>query len=378
MIIKRMPMAVMPKKVLIFTKRVLPLSNTFVAAQGNHLSEYQPTYIGLRSNSSGISLIAGSPTCVQSEHERFPALARLLLDGTQYLSSTWKKALSDISAEVVHAHFGKGGYYCSPISKSLSLPLITTFHGSDITQDDKFSYNQKHRNIAFTQSSKIIAVSKFIENKLLEKGCPSDKIVQHYIGIDTDYFSPSTQKNEQPTVLFVGRLIEQKGCQYLLQAMKTIQQALPEAQLIIAGDGNYRDKLMVMAQDIKHIHFLGAQNRAQVKQLMSDAWVTCLPSIRMARGNEEGMPTVCMESQAVGTPLVGFATGGVVEAVEHGVTGLLCAQKDSRLLAENLLSLLNSNSLRAQYSQNAIARTQQQFSITKQCKKLEAIYNSCL
>lgn len=366
----------MPNKVLIFTKRVLPLSNTFVAAQGNNLPSYTPIYFGLRSNKKGIDLIDGQLTCVQEKHEKFPLISRLMLDGVRYLTPTWKSALTDLSANLIHAHFGKGGYYCTPISQSLNLPLITTFHGSDITQKDKFSYNKKHRKIAFQQSSNIIAVSKFIENKLLEGGCPPEKIIQHYIGIDTQYFSATGNKCEQPSVLFVGRLIEQKGCQYLIQAMKAVQKKLPEAKLVIAGDGNYQDKLRALAADMKNIIFVGAQNRAQVKDLMSSAWLTCLPSIKMARGNEEGMPTVCMESQAMGTPVVAFDTGGVSEGVERDITGLLSPQKNVEQLAENLLTLLTSNLLREKFASAGIKRTHTLFNIKSQCQILENIYTT--
>ena len=364
----------MANKVLIFTKRVLPLSNTFVAAQGNNLPSFQPVYIGLRSNKSGIGLVDGQSTCVQEQYEALPLLSRLMLDGIQYLTPVWKAALTQLSANLIHAHFGKGGYYCSSIAQNLNIPLITTFHGSDITQKDKFSYNKNHRKVAFQQSSKIIAVSKFIENKLLERGCPPEKIIQHYIGIDTEYFSSAGKKNEKPTILFVGRLIEQKGCQYLIQAMKIVQAQLPEAKLIIAGDGNYQHKLLALTADLKNICFVGAQNRAQVKVLMSSAWLTCLPSIKMRRGNEEGMPTVCMESQAMGTPLVGFDTGGVSEGVEHGVTGLLSPEKNIGQLAENLLTLLMSNSLRAKFSNAGVERTKRVFNIKSQCQILEDIY----
>ena len=72
----------MANKVLIFTKRVLPLSNTFVAAQGNNLPNFQPIYIGLRSNKSGINLIDGQSTCVQEQYEALPVISRLMLDGS--------------------------------------------------------------------------------------------------------------------------------------------------------------------------------------------------------------------------------------------------------------------------------------------------------
>lgn len=366
----------MQPKVLIFTKRVLPRSNTFVAAQGNNLTRFEPVYIGLRSSKDGQALIAGKQHCVQADYEPLPALSRLLLDGFGLLTPKWTQALAAQQAKLIHAHFGKGGYYCSPIARKLDLPLITTFHGSDITQRDKFSYGSKHRNIVFQRSEQIIAVSDFIQRKLLERGCPEHKIIRHYIGIDTHFFAPSEQKEPQPTILFVGRLIEQKGCQYLLQAMKLVQQKIPEAQLIVAGYGTYRQKLEAQAADIRNVTFVGAQNHQQVKELMSKAWVTCLPSIVMARGNEEGMPTVCVESQAVGTPLVAFNTGGVSEGVVDQQTGLLSEQKQVGPLADNLLSLLQSQSLRQQMSKAAIAHVDANFNIRRQCEKLEQIYLS--
>ena len=164
------------------------------------------------------------------------------------------------------------------------------------------------------------------------------------------------------------------GIQYLIQAMKIVQTQLPEAELIIAGAGNYQDKLLALTADLKNIYFVGAQNRAQVKALMSSAWLTCLPSIKMDRGNEEGMPTVCMESQAMGTPVVGFNTGGVSEGVEHGVTGLLSPEKDIEQLANNLLTLLKSNPLRAKFSSAGVERTNRLFNIKGQCQILESIY----
>ncbi|MEE4279265.1 MAG: glycosyltransferase [Halieaceae bacterium] len=368
----------MKPRALIFTKRVLPASNTFVASQGNALSDFEPVYIGLRHDPSGRSLIDGSSTCILQDYTRFPGLARAMLDGLQRLSPAWRDALTDHQAVILHAHFGKGGYYCSPIAGALDLPLLTTFHGSDITQRDRLSYGRRHRETVFDRSERIIAVSKFIEGKLIEAGCPADKVLRHYIGIDTRFFSPGQQKRERPTILFVGRLIEQKGCQYLLQAMKTINRELPDAELLVAGYGSYEATLRRAAEDLRNVSFLGAQNRGEVRELMAEAWVTCLPSIRMARGNEEGLTTVAVESQAVGTPVVGFETGGVPEAVADQKTGLLCREKDVDALADRLLQVLRSPRLRDELASNGIARVNDLFCISKQTRKLEEIYHSVL
>ena len=364
----------MNKKVLIFTKKVLPKSNTFVANQGNNLPNISPIFIGFKKDNSGLDLIAGQRTCIQEDHQKFNMIAKLALEKFSLVSSGWRSALKSFDADIIHAHFGKGGFYSIPIAKSLDLPLITTFHGSDITQHDKFSYNQKHRNIVFNRSDKIIAVSKFIQQKLTARGCPQNKITQHYIGIDNEYFSPYGQKTSQPSILFVGRLIEQKGCQYLLKAMKIINKIIPDAHLIIAGYGNYQKTLESMASGLNNVHFVGPQNREQVKTLMAKSWLTCLPSIRMNRGNEEGMPTVCMESQAMGTPIVAFKTGGVKEAIADEKTGLLVEEKNIKQLSDSLITLLESNQLRQAYGHAGIVRVDKYFNVHKQCKILENVY----
>lgn len=365
-----------PSTVLIFSNRVLPLSNTFVADQGNNLPTYQPVYIGLRKNNDGLDLIGHRPYCIMEQYSSNPFLSRMALDGFKYITPNWLRALENLTGNVVHAHFGKGGYYCAPIAEKLDIPLVTSFHGSDVTQKDKFSYNQKHRNTTFTRSEKIIAISRFIKRKLIERGCPEEKIIQHYGGIDNLFFAPGRTKHKEPTVLFAGRLIEQKGCQYLLKAMNILHRQLPDAQLIVAGYGVYQSKLQAMSADMNNVRFIGPQNREQIKNEMCKAWVTCLPSIVLARGNEEGLSTVALESQAVGTPVVGFDTGGVGEAVLHGETGLLSEQRNSELLADNLLQLLDSGSLREKMSQAGVERVDKYFNIYKQCEKLEAIYRA--
>lgn len=372
------PQTTSKSKVLIFTKKVLPRSNTFVATQALALKNKVPVFLGFTKDISGIALIKGNKYCVLSEYTKFPKFFKLLFDSTAYIHPTWLKAIKKENPDIIHAHFGKGGFYCSSIAKRMNVPLVTTFHGSDVTQKDKFSYGQKHRELAFKASKKVIAVSKFIEQKLISRNCPKDKIIQHYIGIDTDYFSPLGEKAEQPTILFVGRLIEQKGCHYLLNALKAVQQKMPNAQLLIAGYGVYEATLKKLALDLNNVHFLGAQNKAQVKALMDKAWVTCLPSIVMKRGNEEGLPTVCMESQAMQTPVVAFGTGGVSEVVQHNKTGLVVDKICAQALSQSLINLLQNDELRHGLAAQARQHILTNFNARIQSQRLSQIYDQIL
>ena len=114
-----------------------------------------------------------------------------------------------------------------PLSRQLGLPLIVTFHGSDATALNPRRGEVPHSDtvaIWLTETrlrrgaSLFLAVSDFIRGKLLEQNVAPEKLIVHYIGVDTRFFSPAGVEAE-PIVLFVGRLSERKGPSYLIQAM---------------------------------------------------------------------------------------------------------------------------------------------------------------
>ncbi|TYK67409.1 glycosyltransferase [Colwellia echini] len=364
----------MKYNILIFTKKVLPRSNTFVAAQTKGLKQFIPTFIGFRKDKTGLSLIGESDTCTLQEHTKYLNISKFALEVFYYVPKRWKHALQAKKPSIIHAHFGKGGFYCVNIANSLDIPLVVTFHGSDITQNDKFSYNTKHRKLVFDNAKIIIAVSKFIETKLLENHCPKEKIIQLYTGIDCTFFSTKQENNDIPTVLFVGRLIKQKGVDYLLKAMQLVEKKLPQAQVIIAGDGVQRKYLEELGRLNKNIKFVGSQSREQIRDLMDNAWILCAPSIRMTRGNEEGLGMVFLEAQAMGTPIISFDTGGIKEAVIDGKTGLLVKEGDINTLSEKIELLLTDTELRNKFSYAGIKHVREHFNINHQNKVLENLY----
>lgn len=368
----------MIQKVLIFTKKVLPNSNTFVAIQTKNTPNFQPVYIGFKETNSAKQLIGDAQSCIQEQHEKLPRLKKLFLECFCYLSKGWFTALQSNQAALIHAHFGKGGFYCLPIAKRLRLPLIVTFHGSDITQKDKLSYSKKHRCQVFIHANKIIAISKFIEKKLLESGCPVEKVVQLYTGIDTTFFAPSEQKSDNPSIIFVGRLIKQKGCDLLIQAMEQVTLHVPNVELVIVGQGVERRSLEKQAAQMSNIKFVGEKNSTQIKQYLDRAWLMCAPSIIRKRGNEEGLGTVFLEAQAMKTPVISFNTGGVGEAVLMNKTGLLLDDFNSDALANALIKLIKNNALREAFKVAGREHIVNNFNVFEQSRKLSAIYQETI
>ena len=149
--------------------------------------------------------------------------------------------------DLLHAHFGVDGVYALPLSDRLAVPLVTTFHGFDVLT--RPGWWMAHPSIPLVvyrsfidqlkeRGSRFIAVSKFVERALLATGFPRDRVVQHYIGVDTEKFAPSESlANAGRYVLCVGRHVEFKGIDVLLRAFARIAGKHLDVRLIQVGSG---------------------------------------------------------------------------------------------------------------------------------------------
>ncbi|MDH3760537.1 MAG: glycosyltransferase [Gammaproteobacteria bacterium] len=225
---------------------------------------------------------------------------------------------------------------------------------------------------------KVIAVSDFIAEQALARGCPEQKLVQHYIGIDMEKFSQPKNESAEPSLLFVGRLVEKKGCTYLLQAMEQLKSRFPELKLTVVGDGGLKSSLQQEAVSRKlDVDFTGTASASEIRQQLASCWLFVAPSITAESGDAEGLGMVFLEAQALQTPVVSFRSGGLVEAVVEGETALLSEEKDVAGLAQNIAQLLENSSLRHNMGKAGRKRVEQLFDVRKQCAKLESIYSEC-
>jgi glycosyltransferase involved in cell wall biosynthesis len=361
---------------VIFRKRILPWSETFIAAQSGAMTRYAPVLVGYSRDPSGAAYLVGRPQLLLNEHSWFPALEKFLLKSAGRAPSRWLRAIADTKPTVLHAHFGSSALPASRIAKALRIPLVVTYHGMDITVRAKTEAEAERRRRAFAAADRVIAVSQFIADALDAAGCPASKITLHYIGVDTTRFTPATEPRSTTEVLFVGRLVEKKGVIHLVRAMAEVRKTVPAAELVIAGDGPLREPLAREAAQLGvPVKFLGVQTPEQVQQLMRRAAVLAGPSIADGRGNAEGLPITFLEAQASGLPLVVSTSGGTGEGVVHGETGFLFAPGDEAALAGHLRALLGDGALRERMSRAARAHMEAHFDLARQTAKLERVYD---
>ena len=372
-------------RVIIFRDHLLNPSETFVRAQAKSLQNFNPFYVGIR-RVPGLSLPAKSPVVIN--HFGAPAKFLEIPYRLWGFAPIFFNKVKRLNPELVHAHFGPDGALALPLIRKLQIPLIVTFHGYDATIKPEhahpFYFNShqiyfRRRETLKREASLFITVSNFLRSKLLDQGFPPDKIKVHYIGVDTDTIRPDPSISRGPTILFVGRLVEKKGCEYLIQAMNIIQENFTDAELVIAGDGPLRSSLERLAsQEVKRYRFLGWQTPKQVQVWMNKAKVLCGPSITSRSGDTEGFGLVFAEAQAMGLPVVAFNSGGIPEAIDHERTGFLLPEGDSEGIAAGIIRLLENKPLWKEFSQNARERVCSQFDLQKQTRILENIYTAVL
>lgn len=368
------------RNVIIFNGRLLPASETFIKSQAEGLTKFKPKYVGIR-RVKGLSLPEEHTHVVN--HGGTVGVVKEIGFKTLGIAPKLIRQVKQLNPYLIHAHFGVCGALALPLVNHLSIPFIVTYHGLDATATDEyFRRDSLSTNIYLLRRRQLkqkatcfIAVSQFIKSKLVVQGFAADKIIVHYTGINRDNFLPDPKVSRKPIVLFVGRLTEKKGCEYLIKAMAKVQAAIDDVELVIIGDGLLRDSLEKQAKStLKHYRFLGVQQSFVVRSWMNQARVFCVPSVRSQTGDTEGFGMVFAEAQSMGLPVVSFASGGIPEAVAHGQTGFLAAEKDWLALGEHILHLLQNSTIWQDFSSRGQARVEEKFDLAKQNKGLEDIY----
>jgi glycosyltransferase involved in cell wall biosynthesis len=363
--------------VLIFRSELLAISETFILSQARTMRRFTPRFAGLSRVRPSLELPTDSIVAGKHHVRLYKELG---------IGPGFHKQILASDVRLVHAHFALDGVLALPIVRRLQVPLVVTLHGYDVTVSDEVLSKSrtgrlylKRRRQMWQQASLFLCVSEFIKRAALKSGFPEAKLRTHYIGVDRSDFSATITAAEPGTVLFVGRLVEKKGCDLLIQAMATVQQRVPFAELTVVGDGPLRTSLENLAKALRvRCKFTGAAPSTLVKQLLRQTSVVCVPSRTAANGDSEGLPIVALEAQSMGLPVVGTYHAGIPEAVVHGQTGLLAAEGDTATLAANLLLLLENDKLRFEYGARGARRVAECFDLHSQTSHLEAIYDEVI
>jgi colanic acid/amylovoran biosynthesis glycosyltransferase len=370
--------------IVVFRIQLLPPSETFIVAQAAAMQRFAPFFVGWR-KMAGIDLPENTSWTVDDGGLR----GKLRELRFRYLGPTREQVarLRASAPRLVYAHFAPDGYAAMQLAEELGVPLVTALHGYDVTMSDRAmgatrlgrEYLQG-RSTLQRMGALFLACSTYVRKRGLEMGYPADRTIVHSIGVDVERFKPPpTLRQRDKTVLFVGRLVEKKGCGSLIEAMVEVQRCCPAAQLVVIGGGPLRADYEARAASLGvRCRFLGIQPTAVVCQWMARSAVFCVPSVVAASGDAEGFGMVFIEAQAMGLPVVSTLSGGIPEAVINGETGLLVTEHDRQALTEAILQLMEDEELWQRYSLAGRKNVVSHFNLAQQTRRLESVFELLL
>ena len=214
-------------------------------------------------------------------------------------------------------------------------------------------------------------ISESTADDIAARGVPRGDISVIHCGIDRTVYSPdpAVTKYEQPTILYLGRIKKYKSIQHLIVSFKMVKAALPEARLMIVGDGDYLPALKSLAGSLglmNDIEFPGYVSRDDKVERMRRVHVSVLPSLK------EGWGLTNIEANSVGTAVVAADSPGLRDSVCDGETGFLYKYGDTETLAEKLLLILRDENLRKRLEHGGL-NWAESFNWDKAAREFEAL-----
>lgn len=265
------------------------------------------------------------------------------LENRLHWSAYYYQVLSRLHPQLIHAHFSGAGEAAAWSARALGIPLIVNFYGIET----KYHLHDplwlpRYRRL-FSQAGAFSCLNSLMKQTMVEAGCPAEKITVIPCGVDTSLFSgfPKEWRPEQRLrILSNARLHGEKGLEYLLQAGRLLNQVgFTGWDLQIIGTGPLESSLKNLAVDLQineQVSFLGTKTPAEVANLLRQADMFILPSLKETQG------VVLQEAQACCIPVIASRLDAVRGGIKEGESGLLTEPGSPEDLMEAIRTLVRN------------------------------------
>jgi glycosyltransferase involved in cell wall biosynthesis len=279
--------------------------------------------------------------------------------------------------DIVHSNTRTTQVLGCLLSRFCKVPHISTCHG--------FFKKRFFRKVFPCWGQKVIAISEPVKEHLSgDFKVDAKNIVVIHNGIDVDKFKSQNVKckteikkafglGDGSVIGIVARLSDVKGHIYLIQAMRDVLDKIPNAQLLIVGEGKMKEELVKLVKSLdigKSVFFIPEVN--DTKDVLSVMDLFVMPSLK------EGLGLALMEAMASGLCVIATAVGGIKSLIQDGYNGLLVRPKDAQQLSEAISALLRDGQKREYLGRNAQNFIRQNFPLEKMVRETEEVYLECL
>ena len=280
------------------------------------------------------------------------------------------------------------GYIAFLVSRIFRIKCVISIHGAETPLLKKYRFILKQTIRSLNKCSAVIVNSNYTKDEYIELGVNKDRIVTinpipNFVTHVSDKeilrkFRQRFTDNNTKIILFVGRLVERKGVEYLIKSLPKIK--AENTHLIVAGGGILLNDLKKLTASLKledKITFFGPPTHEELGFLYDISDVFVLPSIVDSRGETEGLGLVIPEAMESGLPVIATSVGGIPDIIKNEINGLLVSQKDSHAIANAIDRILSNNVLAKTIIQNS-KKTVTEFHPKTIAKKHLDIFESIL
>lgn len=242
----------------------------------------------------------------------------------------------------VLAEFGHAGAQIAGVCASLDIPLYVYMRGHDASATLRHATMRRRYRRMFRTARGIFCVSRYLADRIVEIGCPSELIHINPSGVEVDAFPPGAP--EPGRLVAVGRLVEKKAPHLTLEAFARIATRFPQARLDFVGDGPLaaRCRETIARHGLEaRVRMHGSLGDREVAALLQRASIFLQHSVVAPDLDIEGFPTAIAEAMCTALPVITTRHSGIPEHVLHGETGLIVEEGDVEGMAEAIARVLS-------------------------------------
>ena len=292
--------------------------------------------------------------------------------------------------DVIHAHDWLVAYAAKTLKNSYNIPIVATIHATEAGRNSGI-HDETQRYINDTEwmltyeASEVIVNSNYMKNELQRLfGLPYEKInivpngvnLNLFNGVERDYnFRRRFAMDNEKIILFMGRLVYEKGFQHLIAAAPKILSGYNDSKFIIAGKGAMLDELKAQVNYLginNKVYFTGQLSYKDLCKMYKIADVAVFPS------TYEPFGMVAIEAMFAGVPTVVSDVGGLNEIVNHGVDGMKSYAGNPNSIADSVLALLYDHRLADDVSKNAKIKIKNLYNWNKIAQDTHFIYQKAI
>ena len=340
-----------------------------------------PNEVAMREGVTVVHVPAGPPEPVPKD-----ALLPYMKEFGRWLVGEWCR--DDRAPAVAHAHFWMSGLAAVAAGRRTGVPVVQTYHALGTVkrrhqgaQDTSPPRRVGYERVLGRTVDRVIAQCQDEVRELLRLGVPRSRMVVVPSGVNDDTFCPlgpvAPRDPERPRVLTVGRLVERKGFQDVIRAMRLV----PDAECLVVGgppgarlaDDPQARRLRALVEScdlVDRVRLVGAVPKDEMPRWYRSA------DVLVAAPWYEPFGLTPLEAMACGVPVIGTAVGGLTDTVVDGLTGDLVPPRDPCALGGAVRRLLADGVRRDAYGTAALDRVRQSYSWSRAAAQLGGVYAS--